>query len=62
MQSKKEELRQALKGLIQPHQRLMLKSMLTHIDTLNEQDSVKRMVKRIESLGFKVTLEELPAA
>jgi transposase len=37
MKSKKEDLRLALKGLIQPHQRLMLKSMLTHIDSLNEQ-------------------------
>jgi hypothetical protein len=26
------------------------------------QGIVRRMVKRIESLGFKVTLEELPAA
>ena len=37
MKSKEEELRRAMKGLIQPHQRLMLKSMLTHIDSLNEQ-------------------------
>jgi transposase len=37
MKSKKEDLQRALKGLIQPHQQLMLKSMLTHIDMLNEQ-------------------------
>jgi transposase len=37
MKSKKEDLQQALKGLIQPHQRLMLKSMLAHIDALNVQ-------------------------
>jgi transposase len=39
MKSKREDLHRALKGLIQPHQRLMLKSMLTHIETLNEQIS-----------------------
>jgi transposase len=37
MKSKKEDLQRALKGLIQPHQRLMLKSMVTHIDFLSEQ-------------------------
>jgi transposase len=37
MKSKTEDLQRALKGLIQPHQQLMLKSMLTHIDSLNEQ-------------------------
>ena len=37
MKSKEEDLRRAMKGLIQPHQRLMLKSMLTHIDFLTEQ-------------------------
>jgi transposase len=37
MKSKEEALQRAVKGLIQPHQRLMLKSMLTHIDSLSEQ-------------------------
>jgi hypothetical protein len=37
MKSKKEDLHRALKGLIQPHQRLMLESMLAHIDCLSEQ-------------------------
>jgi transposase len=46
MKSKEEELQRALKGLIQPHQRLMLKSMLTHIDALNEQ--IAELGKEIE--------------
>jgi hypothetical protein len=33
-----------------------------YFNKLNKQDIVRRTVKRIESLGFKVTLEELPAA
>jgi transposase len=46
MKSKEEDLRQALKGLIQPHQRLMLKSMLTHIDSLTVQ--IAELDKEIE--------------
>ncbi|AFC28190.1 transposase IS116/IS110/IS902 family protein [Paenibacillus mucilaginosus 3016] len=37
MKKKKEELELALRGSMTAHQRLMLKSMLTHIDFLNEQ-------------------------
>ncbi|WP_041580545.1 IS110 family transposase [Bacillus sp. 1NLA3E] len=37
MKKKKEELELALKGYINPHQRLMLKSILKHIDFLTEQ-------------------------
>jgi hypothetical protein len=33
-----------------------------YFNNLNKQDIVRRTVKRIESLGFKVTLEKLPAA
>lgn len=46
MKSKEEQLRQALKGLIQPHQRLMLRSMLSHIDLLNNQ--IAELDKEIE--------------
>ncbi|GHV43414.1 hypothetical protein FACS1894187_25720 [Synergistales bacterium] len=46
LKSKEEDLRPALKGLIQPHQRLMLKSILTHIDFLNEQ--IAELDKEIE--------------
>jgi transposase len=46
MKSKEEHLRQALKGLIQPYQRLMLKSILTHIDLLSEQ--IAELDKEIE--------------
>ena len=34
---KKEELELALQGYVNPHQRLMLKTILTHIDFLNDQ-------------------------
>ncbi|WP_419880533.1 IS110 family transposase [Peribacillus sp. B-H-3] len=37
MKKKKEELELALQGYINPHQRLMLKTILTHIDFLSEQ-------------------------
>jgi transposase len=37
MKKKKEELELALKGYINPHQRLMLKTILKHIDFLTEQ-------------------------
>jgi transposase len=37
MKKKKEELELALRGKMSAHQRLMLKTMLTHIDFLNEQ-------------------------
>jgi len=35
MRSKKEELKRALNGLVQPHQQMILKSMLSHIDQLS---------------------------
>ena len=37
MKKKKEDLELALKGYINPHQRLMLKTILKHIDFLTEQ-------------------------
>jgi transposase len=36
MKSKSEELNKALKGMIKPHQQMILKSMLTHISGLDE--------------------------
>jgi len=36
MRSKKDDLKRALNGLIQPHQQMILKSMLNHIDQLGE--------------------------
>ena len=35
MRSKTEELKRALKGLVAPHQKMILKAMLDHIDQLN---------------------------
>ncbi|MCY9698124.1 IS110 family transposase [Paenibacillus alginolyticus] len=37
MKKKKEELELSLRGKMSAHQRLMLKTMLTHVDFLNEQ-------------------------
>ncbi|TDL72078.1 IS110 family transposase [Rhodococcus qingshengii] len=37
MKKKKEELELALQGYVNPHQRLMLKTILNHIDFLSEQ-------------------------
>ena len=36
MRSKQDDLKRALNGLIQPHQQMILKSMLNHIDQLSE--------------------------
>jgi transposase len=59
MKSKEEHLRQALKGLIQPHQRLILRSMLSHIDLLNDQ--IAELDKEIEQrLSEESDLIELP--
>ncbi|MCM2532311.1 IS110 family transposase [Neobacillus pocheonensis] len=37
MKKKKDELERALKGYVNPHQRMMLNTILTHIDFLTEQ-------------------------
>ena len=37
MKKKKSELELALRGYINPHQRLMLKTILVHIEFLTEQ-------------------------
>jgi transposase len=37
IKKKKEELELALRGYVNPHQRMMLKTILTHIDFLTEQ-------------------------
>ena len=37
MKKKKDELELALRGYINPHQRLMIKTILTHIDFLSDQ-------------------------
>jgi transposase len=37
MKAKREELERALKGLIQPHQQMIIRSMLSHIEALDVQ-------------------------
>lgn len=51
MKKKKEELELALKGYINPHQRLMLKTILSHIDFLTEQIEMldQEVAKRVSS-------------
>lgn len=41
MKKKKEELELALQGYINPHQRLMIKTILSHIEFLTEQHRKK---------------------
>jgi transposase len=54
MRSKMEELKRALKGLIAPHQRMILKSMLDHIEKLSiliaelDTEIEKRMSQDVE--------------
>lgn len=51
MKRKKEELELALKGYVNPHQRLMLKTILTHIDFLSEQIEMldQEIARRVSS-------------
>jgi transposase len=51
MKKKKEELELALKGSINPHQRLMLKTILGHIDFLTEQIEMldQEVAKRVNT-------------
>jgi hypothetical protein len=51
MKKKKEELELALQGYVNPHQRLMLKTILTHIDFLTEQIEMldQEIAKRVSS-------------
>ncbi len=51
MKKKKEELELALKGYINPHQRLMLKTILKHIDFLSEQIEMldEEVAKRVNN-------------
>lgn len=61
MKKKKAELELALRGHMNPHQRLMLKTMLTHIDFLNEQISYLNIevVKRLEPFQQDIELLDL---
>ncbi|WP_409300497.1 IS110 family transposase [Peribacillus sp. SCS-155] len=49
MKKKKDELELALRGYVNPHQRLMLKTILTHIDFLTEQIEIidKEIAERV---------------
>jgi transposase len=51
MKKKKDELELALKGYINPHQRLMLKTILGHIDFLTEQIEMldQEVTKRVNT-------------
>jgi transposase len=51
LKRKKGELELALQGYVNPHQRLMLKTILTHIDFLTEQ---------IEMLDEEVATRVIP--
>jgi transposase len=59
MKKKKEELELALRGYMSAHQRLMLKTMLTHIDFLNEQIIELDMEVAKRLAPFKEDLERL---
>jgi transposase len=59
LKKKKEELELALHGNMSAHQRIMLKTMLTHIDFLNEQilELDMEVAKRLDP--FQVDIERL---
>jgi transposase len=59
LKRKKEELELALQGYVNPHQRLMIKTILTHIDFLSEQVVAldKEVATRVES--FQEDVERL---
>ncbi|TCO67502.1 IS110 family transposase [Caldanaerobacter subterraneus] len=59
LKNKKEELKKALNGLIGPHQRLMLKTQLAHIDFLDEQIALLDEEIKRRMLPFEEDLERL---
>ncbi|AEM72797.1 IS110 family transposase [Caldicellulosiruptor acetigenus] len=59
LKNKKEELKKALKGLIGPHQRLMLKTQLAHIDFLDEQIGLLDEEIKRRMLPFEEDMERL---
>lgn len=59
LKSKKEELMRALNGLMGPHQKLLLKTQLRHIDFLDQE--IKRLDEEVKArmLPFEEVLELL---
>ncbi|HHV97614.1 MAG TPA: IS110 family transposase [Clostridiaceae bacterium] len=57
LRNKKKELKRALKGLIGPHQRLMLKTQLEHIDFLDKQIALLDEEIKRRMLPFEEDLE-----
>jgi len=51
LKRKKDDLELALQGYVSPHQRLMLKTILTHIDFLTEQIKLldQEVARRVSS-------------
>jgi transposase len=63
LKKKKEELELALRGYINPHQRMMLKTILTHIDFLSDQIEMldKEIAERMSSYQEDVDrLDSIP--
>jgi transposase len=63
MKKKKDELELALRGYVNPHQRLMLKTILTHIDFLTEQIDLldKEVAQRVQAYQEDVErLDSIP--
>ncbi|CAI8874855.1 transposase [Brevibacillus sp. IT-7CA2] len=59
MKRKKDELELALQGYVNPHQRLMIKTILTHIEFLNEQlEKLDREVSQ-RVISFQEDVERL---
>jgi transposase len=59
MKRKKDELELALHGYVNPHQRLMIKTILTHIDFLSEQISVLDQEVATRVVPFSDDIERL---
>jgi transposase len=63
LKRKKDELELALQGYVNPHQRLMIKTILTHIDFLSKQVKMldKEVAARVESFHEDVErLDSIP--
>ncbi|CAH1059876.1 IS110 family transposase [Paenibacillus pseudetheri] len=59
MKRKKDELELALHGYVNPHQRLMIKTILTHIDFLSEQITVLDQEVTTRVVPFSDDVERL---
>lgn len=63
LKNKQDQLSKSLRGLVGSHQKMILSAMLVvdYFEQHKKQHIVKRSIKRLESLGYRVSIEETQA-